>query len=800
MPLIRTSLLLFSFFFCSLAIVSKAVATENLWYTVQAGSYLSQKDAKNSYQALYNKLSPQYRSSLRIEYVSSYYTVRAGKSESSQEILPLFKMIQMISDHQPLIIYAYVRPSRILWPVQDIISIDNSTLLDFPRSSQQQEKSTHTAKTSENPKQTTPPSRETLFYTLQAGSFLKQDDAIRLYKKLSQKLPSEMLDSLRIEKIGSFFTVRVGKKLNRQEIAPLLQEAKKVVEDPAIIHAYVRDSRIVRFFPLTQQLREVITPSATITTKSLPQKDVITSKTLPIHQESLEITVPHKTEATPVAPTARAKTRETNEEENDVAAAQAKPTLSAKDYEKMLLSKYLDTSHQTKDRAEANKKAALFTTSPTCTTSSCHAAIQETTLAHFPVKQAKCLACHKQLTKQHPSDADQDFQLILKGASLCQQCHLAILQGKVSHPPADEGDCLQCHAPHGSGNPFLLPVSREEEQKLCMKCHDKSITDHRYQHGPVGLGQCTFCHTPHSADYKALLREEPKKLCINCHDEFKKGLQESPHIHTPVLKNDCQTCHAVHGSSFPNLLIEDPHVFCFSCHPDIQKKFSKSRSKHAGLYLDKQCGTCHLAHFSSDSALLIKSEKELCLACHGNNSPLESYSPKNIEQEISNKEYLHSPISEGNCSPCHDPHGSQFDNLLIDRYPSSFYAPYDPKSYNLCFTCHDRELLTSKITEDGTLFRNGSNNLHYVHVSIEKKGRTCNACHDAHASDGPKLINRTGAKFGDWTMSIDFNVTETGGSCMPGCHSKMKYDRNTAVSNFSKNTTFEKYYLDYQGQ
>ena len=49
----------------------------------------------------------------------------------------------------------------------------------------------------------------------------------------------------------------------------------------------------------------------------------------------------------------------------------------------------------------------------------------------------------------------------------------------------------------------------------------------------------------------------------------------------------------------------------------------------------------------------------LCLNCHGKdklgNPPL-----KNISKELKGKKYLHGPIKEGKCTPCHDPHGSNY--------------------------------------------------------------------------------------------------------------------------------------------
>jgi predicted CXXCH cytochrome family protein len=121
--------------------------------------------------------------------------------------------------------------------------------------------------------------------------------------------------------------------------------------------------------------------------------------------------------------------------------------------------------------------------------------------------------------------------------------------------------------------------------------------------------------------------------------------------------------------------------------------------------------------------------------------------------------------------------------MLVKAYPSSFYTPYELKKYDLCFQCHSSELLDS---QGQTNFRNGIRNLHGVHVSKKYKGRTCSACHNVHVSDGEKLINSDGVVFGDWKIPIKFEYTETGGSCMPGCHRRMEYDRKSPADNSEK--------------
>jgi len=119
--------------------------------------------------------------------------------------------------------------------------------------------------------------------------------------------------------------------------------------------------------------------------------------------------------------------------------------------------------------------------------------------------------------------------------------------------------------------------------------------------------------------------------------------------------------------------------------------------------------------------------------------------------------------------------------MLRKNFPPVFYAPFDIDNYELCFNCHEKTLVLDPKTTTLTGFRNGDQNLHYVHVN-KKKGRTCRACHDAHATNNPRHI-RDAVPFGAWDLPVGFSISENGGSCLPGCHQKFSYDRKEPVKN-----------------
>lgn len=632
--------------------------------------------------------------------------------------------------------------------------------------------------------------KEPLFYTVQVGSYADEEEALTWYDRLSESLRDESKQFLRVETITPFHTVRVGKAEKREEIIALFTEAQRITQrPPAIIHGYFRPQRITKIYD-----PDAI-PTQTEAPHSLEQnlKNNATTQPPPFieaKEESLD-----NTKGKPLPPRQSAKQDISTSPSLPIPAAIKMPDAAMK---QMIIDKYTSDLASSQGNKEALvKKSQAFPESPSCTTSSCHQTMKSGKISHYPTQTDRCPACHQQVNQQHPDTAGPDFQLAAQGSDLCAKCHPRLVGKKYTHPPARDGECTGCHNPHTSDRPFLLNISAESQNELCKECHDQDLTAQKFTHGPVGLGACTYCHAPHESDYKGLLKNNPQALCFECHTDIAQGVKESPSVHKVVQTEGCVSCHQPHGSDSPSLLKEGGEKFCFSCHPDIEEKFNKSRSKHGGAYLDKHCATCHQPHYSSYEKLLNNKQLDLCLSCHSDKSTTSSKSPKNIANELK-KTFVHAPVAQGDCTGCHDPHGSKFLKLLTGPYPDAFYAPYDQDLYDLCFSCHDKELLTNPKTDTATSFRNGSANLHNLHASIPRKGRTCQTCHQPHASDGPKLINQTGSSFGEWQMSISFTTTTNGGSCMPGCHRKMEYNRDQAFDNAIKETGFGQYHVEYE--
>jgi predicted CXXCH cytochrome family protein len=409
-----------------------------------------------------------------------------------------------------------------------------------------------------------------------------------------------------------------------------------------------------------------------------------------------------------------------------------------------------------------------------CITAACHAAIGGLKNLHQPVKD-DCTSCHQQKVKEHPVKGGKSFEPTAKGAALCSQCHEAMGKKKVVHPPVKDGDCLACHNPHGGSGQSLLNIS-DDQSELCLGCHDAAPFKQKVMHGPAAVGACTKCHDPHESGEKALLKGATRDICLKCHTDFAKALKEAAIIHPPVRDESCTSCHSPHGTSVGSLLKKKMPDICIECHAGIGKKLAGIKVPHKPLQQEGGCGNCHSTHFSKARGLLAGDEKTVCLGCH-DKEKLGTTPLRNMKKELEGKKFLHGPIREGKCSGCHDPHGSDNFRMLTGSYPDSLYSPYREGSYDLCLGCHEKNLLRFADTTIYTNFRNGNRNLHFVHVADKRKGRSCRICHEPHASDGEKLISKEGYQFGDWKIPLRFKLTPTGGSCAPGCHRILKYDR-----------------------
>lgn len=298
------------------------------------------------------------------------------------------------------------------------------------------------------------------------------------------------------------------------------------------------------------------------------------------------------------------------------------------------------------------------------------------------------------------------------------------------------------------------------------RCHRSKARD-GVVHGPVASDDCIACHNPVGAavhpKQQGAFRPVAKgaALCQTCHE----SMASKRVVHPPVGGGECLSCHDPHQSANPSLLKARGAALCFGCHDAAA--FSV---RHGHLPVTTgECLKCHDPHQSDSPRLLRGSGAALCFRCH--------------DEKMAAGRSIHQPVARGECCDCHNPHGSSFPKLLRNAYPEALYLSYEQNDFALCFTCHSRQMADDRRTDTLTGFRNGDNNLHYLHINKPDKGRSCKTCHDAHAAPQQRLVKERIPGFGSWDIPIRYTKTDTGGTCVVGCHKPKSYDRLRAVSN-----------------
>ena len=381
-----------------------------------------------------------------------------------------------------------------------------------------------------------------------------------------------------------------------------------------------------------------------------------------------------------------------------------------------------------------------------CTSTGCHDGFGKLKVVHDPISADACDSCH-----QATEGAEHAFTLTEEGGALCFQCHDEF-EGKVKHDPAAEGMCTTCHNPHASDHAKLL--TEATAGPLCAECHDDLSEEHKYLHGPVASGSCTACHDAHAAPHGKLLRKTGTALCFECHTTLETALSGKRHVHAPA-EEDCTSCHNAHGGDTSKFLNEAMPNLCVECHDEVGELMTDAKAKHSPVGTGSACANCHDAHATDEPGLLISTGTELCMGCHERAIAAGEATLPDLRAQLKELPNHHGPVDDGACGDCHAVHGSEHVHLLSGSYPAGFYAPFGEDEYALCLSCHDAEMVLEERTDSATGFRNGEQNLHYVHVHRERKGRTCRACHAVHASAEPRLLEES-VPFGNWRIPIGF--------------------------------------------
>lgn len=335
---------------------------------------------------------------------------------------------------------------------------------------------------------------------------------------------------------------------------------------------------------------------------------------------------------------------------------------------------------------------------------------------HPPAEEGDCLACHafhRLSLKQLPPAAKRD---------LCFGCHDDFTAGgkKRMHRPVAQGECTGCHGAHAAAGKNLLPATGVN---LCLLCHtdpslNKSGAAWAVPHPALDDG-CPSCHLPHVADAPRLLKKPAAQLCADCHDPFPQEEGGKTLVrHSPVEEGECAGCHAVHGSDLKQLLAAPGKALCVKCHddPSLAPDGKEWASTHAAL--DDGCFVCHLPHVAPAAGMLKSAQAPLCFGCH------DAF----VAPDAAKGGSIHLPVAQGACSLCHAPHGSAAKKLLVA-------AP----GRELCLKCHKDPALDPAGTAWAVphpALDDGCPSCHTPHVAANRRLLTaaqrplCAGCHE----------------------------------------------------------------------
>ena len=308
----------------------------------------------------------------------------------------------------------------------------------------------------------------------------------------------------------------------------------------------------------------------------------------------------------------------------------------------------------------------------------------------------------------------------------------------------------------------------------------------KWSHGPFEAGDCSICHDRNDRANPGPISLGINETCYGCHEEF-QAIMARKFKHVPAVET-CTNCHNPHNSTERKLLGAEMVDMCVNCHKGIKDQIVNAKVRHDAITKGEKCSNCHNPHAANIEKLLIQLPFDLCVNCHskdgmvaGDGKPMTNY-----KSWLTDNKVWHEPVKAKDCSACHRTHGGNNFRLLVAPYPSAFYAPYENKAYALCYGCHNDKVVSVPETTTLTGFRDGSRNLHYVHVHKER-GRTCRACHEVHASKQDHHI-REGVPYGPkgWVLKINYTRLPNGGSCAKTCHETKAYNNKTLTSSAPK--------------
>lgn len=168
--------------------------------------------------------------------------------------------------------------------------------------------------------------------------------------------------------------------------------------------------------------------------------------------------------------------------------------------------------------------------------------------------------------------------------STCFSCHKSLTLYPFIHGPAAVWSCLSCH--EFQSKPVYSV--KKPDTKLCFTCHvqqKEQWYSKKYFHGPFNVGECVICHDPHASGNPFNLVKSVWDLCVGCHSDKQNGehivagfsvIRQHPTRGKPDPSRKgreltCASCHEPHASNSPKLWRLDVGsgiALCKKCHTE----------------------------------------------------------------------------------------------------------------------------------------------------------------------------------------------------------------------------------------
>lgn len=168
-----------------------------------------------------------------------------------------------------------------------------------------------------------------------------------------------------------------------------------------------------------------------------------------------------------------------------------------------------------------------------------------------------------------------------------------------------------------------------------------------------------------------------------------------------VIPAECGGCHDAKPPAYLKKALPgygEPSPECFSCHQGPALAAEWKHSPAAALL----CRSCHRADSGATKVTIPTGKvQELCFSCHVN------------QRQWLAMGHIHGPVGTGDCTICHDPHGSK-----------NQYQLWADGKAKLCVICHE---------DKGKYVSTAVRQKLQVHGILSARG--CVVCHSPHASE-----------------------------------------------------------------